>query len=115
MEKYIIALCGYIVLMVALKLFMNLKNKRNGTTKKTNAQQGRNDNSKYHEAKGDTIQRSRPRVSPKNEYEALSIEEGIYTPVPSEIWLARWEHDTFVEYLREDLAQHGILMNDIEI
>lgn len=114
MENYIIALGSYMVLWIALKLFINYKDKRNGK-KKTNAQRGRKDYSHVTKTEWDIIQRSGFGVQPPNEYEAISIEEGIYAPVPTEVWLAQHEHETFMEYLRYNLGEQGILMDDIDI
>lgn len=123
MKHYVIALGIYCALMLGLMIFNLLTNhyrNHGNKEKKTDAFNGREDNRQVPTTKGMYVQPSRipDADEPGNGkvYEAYSIEEydGDVYDMPFDLWIAKVEHDSFMEYMRMDLQSQGILMEDIE-
>lgn len=125
MEHYVIALGVYVVLMLGLyihKLYNQIRNEsqihyQNGTeqAKTQDVINRRANHSENTNFEGLYIPRSNPTIPPPNEYEASSIEEfesweGHEIEMPFELWVAKVEHDTFIEYMRSNLNEQGIEM-----
>ena len=105
MKHYVIALGIYTALILGLQLY-NLYH----ATKKKNAQRRRANHSQTTGINESNVQRSGERVSPANEYDAISIEAYTYEPMPTEVWLAAYEQECFLEELRLNLDDNGIEM-----
>lgn len=120
MDNDILVLGAYIILWVLVYKLFNLNPYRNGTETKTpeNTNYRREDYPENNYGQGVYAKRGNPGVPPPNEFEAFSVEEVMYgdePEVPVEIWLAKSEHDSFVEYLRMSLDDNGILMQDLDL
>ena len=119
MENYIIVMLIYIALFFIVMYFrmFHYQNKNNGNTKKKNPV-NRGENYRQHNGTQRVYPQGSGKAVPpshgtsKNAYKAFSITPPSTIP-PIEMQIAIDEHNSWVEYLREDLGRDGITFTEI--